>query len=183
MICQSRTMTSLFAMCFASSCMWAALAADPQRISIDSSRYSPACGVDVHVHADRVDIGWPFGQDDFGRVTLNLSPGKPLIDQLGIAKSATGPLAPLLKRVDPVAFLTVGTRTAPSGRPPQMSVWNVFFDKPASRTFQTQVSTFVPMRATVSREGSQETLRVGHLYIGQFSGKLHVTFDVTIQLV
>ncbi len=34
----------------------------------------------------------------------------------------------LLEAADPVAFLLVGSRQAPDGRPPGMSVFNVFFD-------------------------------------------------------
>ena len=45
--------------------------------------------------------------------------------------------SPMLENADPVTFLLVGSRQAPAGRPPEMSVFNVFFDTPADRPFQS----------------------------------------------
>ena len=54
----------------------------------------------------------------------------PLVETLGVSGSPAGEVVALLKGVDPVTFLTVGSRVSPPGRPPGMSVDNVFFDRP-----------------------------------------------------
>src|SRR5262245_19518052 len=105
---------------FAGMCLgkWPNLAADSPNVSVDLSRYSPTCGVQVRAQAGRLEVSWPMGPAEKGRVSFSLIPGKPLIETLAIAKDATSAAESLLHGVDPVTFLTVGTREAPSGRPP-----------------------------------------------------------------
>src|SRR5262245_25511196 len=105
-------------------------AAFAQGIAVDLSAYSPKCGVEVKRDGDRLLVAWPAGDNEFGRVALDLRPGVPLFQTLGLAPAAAGAEDVLLRGVTPVTFLTVGTREAPPGRPPEMSIWNTFFDKP-----------------------------------------------------
>ena len=162
---------------------WPSQAADPPNVSVDLSGYSPMCGVQVRAQADRLEISWPMGPAEQGRASFSLTPGKPLIENLAIAKDAIGATEPLLHGVDPVTFLTVGTREAPSGRPPTMSVWNVFFDKPAKRPFQTYTSHLDLKRARVTSEGQRATVTVGDLAAGPFSGEWEFTFYPTSRLI
>src|SRR5947209_1825849 len=100
--------------------------------SVDLSGYRAGGGVGVQHVGDELRISWPspsFGSQP-GNLVLDLRPGQPLIRSLGISPSAA------LKNADPATFLLVGTREAPEGRPPGMSVFNVFFDSPARRPFQ-----------------------------------------------
>jgi hypothetical protein len=147
------------------------------------SQYSGVCGVEVRTQDDRVSIAWPLGDGEFGRTTLNLNPGQPLIASLGIGQSAAGQEDSLLRGVEPVTFLTVGTREAPAGRPPTMSVWNVFFDKPARRAYQTHRTQLEPKRVRVSSAGRRATVAIGDLTLGPFSGELQFTFYATSRLV
>ncbi|HXI51765.1 MAG TPA: hypothetical protein VNH84_09675 [Candidatus Saccharimonadales bacterium] len=149
----------------------------------DFSRYTPACGVNVRARGDRLDVSWPMGSGEWGRATFNFAPGGSLLELLGIASDATGAAVPLLQNVAPVTFLTVGTREAPSGRPPTMPVWNVFFDKPAKRPFQTYASRLQPKQARVTSEGRRASVSVGDLTIGPFTGELQFTFYATSRLV
>src|SRR5262245_42695186 len=100
---------------------------------VDLGGYSPACGVAVRHEGDRLTVDWPMEDAERGRLVLDLRRGRPLFAELGLGGQ------PLLQGVDPVWFLTVGTRQAPPDRPPEMPVWNVFFDKPASRPHQTHL--------------------------------------------
>jgi len=162
---------------------WICAVANAQNVPVDVSRYSPLCGVEVRSEGNRVNIAWPMADGEFGRATLNLNSGKPLIENLGIANSATGKAEPILHDIEPVTFLTVGTREAPSGHPPTMSVWNVFFDKPAKRPFQTHVSRLELKHVRVTSEGRRATVAVGDLNIGPFSGELQFTFYASSRLV
>src|SRR5262249_58531475 len=95
---------------------------------------------------------WPMAAGEFGRLTLDLTSGKPLLEILGIAGDARGEAVPLLRGVEPVTLVTVGTREAPPGRPPEMSVWNPFFDRPAIRPHQTYHSHRQTRQAPVTSD-------------------------------
>src|SRR6185436_19458361 len=64
----------------------------------------------------------------------------------------------------------------PEGRPPDMPVWNVFFDKPASRPYQTYKAELRIKRVRVSSRGKRATIAIGDLAAGPFSGELQTTF-------
>src|SRR5262249_39662765 len=118
---------------------------------------------------------WPISEKEVGRLVLDLRPGQPLIDSLGIAAGASDQ-AVLLRGVEPVVFLTVGTRQAPAGRPPQMSIFNTFFDKPASRPYQSFLGQLHLQRGRVSSEGHRAHVALGELTVGAFTGEWVFTF-------
>jgi hypothetical protein len=150
---------------------------------VDLSRYSVTCGVKVSQEPGRIHINWPMDEREWGRATLNLTPGQPLIESLAIANGATGNGAPLLQGIDPVTFITVGTREGTPGRPPTMSIWNEFFDRPAKRPFQIYSSRLELKQARVVGEGRRATVTVGDLTVGPFNGELQFTFYPTSRLV
>ena len=117
-----------------------ALGADP--IPVDLSGYRPDSRIDVRHVGERLTVVWPVAENESGRLVLDLRSGRPLVESLGLV----GKAEPILAGVDPVVFVTVGTRSAPKGRPPGMSPFNVFFDSPAKRPHQTHRSTFAPNR-------------------------------------
>src|SRR5262245_34618977 len=153
---------SLFAICVALITSITS-ARGAQGVALDLSHYSPTCGVEVRHDTNRLTIGWPMGDGEFGRISLSFQSGERLIESIGIAANAKAAPQQLLKAVDPVTFLTVGTREAPSGRPPDMPVWNVFFDSPAKRPYQTYRSSFDLKRARVTSEGRRATVALGDL--------------------
>ena len=76
-----------------------------------------------------------------------------------------------LEQVDPVTFVTVGTREYPPGRPPEMSVFNVFFDSPAKRPHQSYRARLDP-KAVRSRAGRDEPRsRSTGSHAGPFAGR------------
>ncbi|HEX8201746.1 MAG TPA: hypothetical protein VF590_14790, partial [Isosphaeraceae bacterium] len=83
--------------------------------------------------------------------------------------------APLLTGVEPVAFLTVGSRVAPPGRPPTMSPFNTFFDNPARRPHRTHPSRLERKSVRAWSTGRRATIAVGDLAIGSFSGRWEIT--------
>ena len=107
--------------------------------AVDLASYQPRCGVAVRREGTRLRLAWPIAQGEHGVLALQLRPGKPLIEELGVAGAAGAPATPLLRGVDPVTLLTVGTRDlGPQG-------WNAFFDNPPRRPHET-------FRATLRRE-------------------------------
>jgi hypothetical protein len=138
---------------------------------VDLSGYRAASGVTVRQAGSEIQVSWrsPSFGDRPGNLVLDLRPGQPLIRSMGISTAAA------LHGADPVTFLLVGTREAPKGRPPDMSVFNVFFDSPARRPYQTYKSKLDLKRVRVTSQGRRTTVALGDLSIGPFSGELHLT--------
>jgi hypothetical protein len=154
-----------------------------QDVRIDLSAYSPACGVSVRTAGDTMRVTWPIGgQADFGHMVLNLRSDRPLIASLQISGEFTGAES-ILTGVDPVTFVTVGTRNAPDGRPPTMSVWNVFFDTPAKLPYQSYASKLDLESVRVTSAGRRASIAVGNLTLGPFSGEFVFTFYAGCRLI
>ena len=157
--------------------------AHAQELQVDIARYSTNCGVVVKVNASFLDIAWPMTDGEFGRMTLALRTGEPLIQTLGYSKSPEDLAQPVLTNLQPVFFMTVGTRAAPPGRPPTMSKWNVFFDRPFKRPHQSFASALELKRVAVSSEGRRASVTMGELNIGKFRGELQFTWYAGTRLV
>jgi hypothetical protein len=154
-------------------------------IEVDLSGYRADCGIAVSKEAERVIVRWPVARDEaeFGELVLALQPQRPLFRSMGIAPNAHVSAKALLENADPATFLVVGSREPPQGRPPQMSAFNVFFDTPASRPFQSYRSKLDLKRARVASEGQRATVSIGDVTIGPFSGELQITIYRGARLV
>jgi hypothetical protein len=177
-------MARCFAFIFAASaiCFQAAGptgAADPV---VDLSAHHADSGISVLKNGDHVKLSWPVS-DGTGQLDLDLRPGRPLIRAMGIAASGAGDSHPLLENADPATFLLVGSRQAPADRPPEMSVFNVFFDSPATRPFQVYRSQLDLKRVRVASQGHRATVSIGDLTIGPFTGELRITLYPGANLV
>lgn len=149
-----------------------ALSAPP--IRVDFSAYKPGCEVEVRQQEERLLVSWPMDDNEVGRLTLDLRSRQPLIESLAVA-SGVSESNTLVRGVEPLVFLVVGSRQAPAGRPPQMSLFNVFFDKPASRPFHSFLGRLDLDHARVTSDGRRASLALGKLTIGPFKGELVFT--------
>ena len=104
--------------------------------SFDLSGYGAESGVAVTRDGERLKIGWPM-DDERGQLILDLKAGAPLVASIAFAATEGAEFRRVLEGADPVCFLLVGSRQAPEGRPPSMSIFNVFFDSPANRPFDS----------------------------------------------
>ena len=118
------------------------------------------------------------------RLVLDLRDGKPLFENIAIAAKGGEAFRPVLQGVDPVTFVVVGEHRAPAGRPPEMSVFNVFFDSPASRPFQAHRSHLDLKQAVclVSRPPGARWRWRG-LTVGPFTGEWQITVYPGARLV
>jgi hypothetical protein len=152
-----------------------AFAAEP---TVDFSAYRPDCGVSVEHRDGQLRISWPLGpaprSEARGNLVLDIQPGRPLIRALGIDR-AGAPRSAILDDLEPMTYLLVGSRQAPAGRPPEMSVFNVFFDSPASRPFQTYASKLDLKHVRVASRGRRATVAIGDVKLGSFSGTIEFT--------
>ena len=154
--------------------------AQPQ---IDLSGLKSDCQIAVVTADSQLRIRWPASDREWGHLVLDLRADRPLIRAMGISDAAADEPAATLANVDPVTFLTIGTRQAPQGRPPEMPIWNVFFDNPVRRPHVTERSKLRVERVRVTGQGSRASVSIGKLSMGSFAGELVVTFYALTPLV
>jgi hypothetical protein len=142
---------------------------------VDRSGYSSDSGTHLAEEEGGLQVAWPLAGGGFGRLTLDLRPGRPLIAALGIADRPAGSFDPIPSGLDPVFTLTAGIRSAPGGRPPDMSVFNVFFDNPARRPYQAHSLRLDLREAGVASAGRRTTVRLGEATLGPYRGELLFT--------
>jgi len=150
---------------------------------VDRSGYDPGCGVAVESDHERLTVRWPLENGEVGQVVLDLRDGKPLFESMAIAAKQREPFRPVLRDVDPVTFLVVGERRSPEGRPPEMSMFNVFFDSPASRPFQVHRSHLDLKQVRVMSHGHRATVALAGLTAGPFRDEWQITVYPGARLV
>src|SRR5262249_38285924 len=79
--------------------------AEPVAVALPA--YRPASGVVVAPDGPRLRLTWPMTEREVGILVLHPEPTQPLIEALGIATTASGPMTPLLRGVNPLTLLTV----------------------------------------------------------------------------
>ncbi len=144
------------------------------RTDIDRSGFDPACGVILEESGGRVRLEWPTEGAERAGMTLDFDPMRPLIGSLTLGEAGSEP-AVVLAGVDPVTFVTVGTREGMPDRPPTMSVFNTFFDSPAKRPHTTHAGKLGRDRIRVSSRGHSASVSIGPLELGPFRGTVDLT--------
>jgi hypothetical protein len=152
------------------------------QIGVDFSAYAADCGVTVRQDDERLGITWLLGDGEQGRLVLRFKSGEALLERMSMLAAGAERADSLLERVDPVVWLTVGSRKTPPGKPPDRP-WLVFFDKPADRPHDTYRSQLNLKRARVSSRGRRATVAIDELVAGSFAGSLELTFYAGCPLV
>jgi hypothetical protein len=160
-----------------------ALPAPAADVVVDFSGYKPDTGVEVRRDAEKLSARWPIAEGQRGQLVLDLSQTRPLIESLGFQNGSGAQPAPLLRGVEPAYCLVVGTRESPADRPPEMSVFNVFFDSPAQRPSKSYLAKLDVRRAFVTSKGRRATVSLGDLTAGPFRGRLELTVYAGAPLV
>jgi hypothetical protein len=154
-----------------------AAAARAQSPAVDLSAHDPASGVAVRRDETRLRLTWPIADGEHGVLVLQLRPAEPLIEELGLARSADGPSTPLLRRVNPVTFLTVGSRDL------SKQGWNAFFDNPPLRPHETFAAVRDTKQVRVQSRARRSTVILDGLSAGPFRGDLRFTVYPGCRLV
>ncbi|MDG3005136.1 hypothetical protein [Paludisphaera mucosa] len=133
-------------------------------------------GVQVDEKEGRVRVTWPISGDETGSAVFSLDPAKPLVESLGVI--AGGAATPVATGLNPVTYLTVGSRDLknPAG-------WVAFFDNPPLRPHQTYPVLLGKRRAVVTREGARTTVSVAEVSAASFRGDLRFTFHRNSPLI
>jgi len=156
------------------SAYWSTGQLQAAELAVDFSGYRTASGITARQVGTRLQVSWPL-EAGIGQLELDLRPGQPLFRTMGITARDGAAARTLVENADPITFLLVGSRQAPANRPPGMSVFNVFFDSPANRPFQTYRSRLELKRVAVTSQGQRATVSIGEVTIGPFRGELRLT--------
>jgi hypothetical protein len=146
-------------------------------VAVDLSAYRPVPGVAVRQDGPSLRLRWPTAEGEWGVLGLQLRPGRPLIEELGLARAAGGAGTPLLRGSDPVTLLTVGTRDL------SKEGWNAFFDNPPLRPHETFRAMLDLKAARVTSRGRRVTVALDRLSAGPFRGELRFTVYPGCRLV
>lgn len=144
---------------------------------VDLSAHKPESGVTVRQDATQLHVTWPMSGGTYGRLVLQLQANEPLIEEMGIARTADGPANPLLRKVQPVTFLTVGVRDLSA------QGWNAFFDNPPKRPHETFPAILIKKAVRVQSHGRRSTVLIDGLSAGPFRGDLRFTVYAGCPLV
>ncbi len=117
---------------------------------------------EVRRDGDRATISWPCAAGESGRLTLDLRQNeRMLFERIEIVDDPTGKASLLAEKVIPATYLVVGSRENPPPTPPEMSVFNVFFDNPAKRPFETYSSMIQSKTFRILSQGERASVALG----------------------
>jgi hypothetical protein len=138
-------------------------------VTVEVADFRPSADMTVERTASGVRLSWKTDGAEFGVLALNLEPGRPLIETLGVSRAGQ-PVASILRNVNPALLLTVGERDLknPAG-------WVAFFDNPPLRAHQTHALVFRKQRVHISGGGARATIRVDEVVAGSFRGHFEFT--------
>ncbi len=145
-------------------------AADPVDVQLD--RAAPPSGVRLDVQPDTVWISWATGRADepTARLVLTRRPDHPALIRSLAIRTADGRWQTVASELEPVWFLTVGTRRVPPGKP-SWQKWFVFFDNPARRPHETFTVQARLDRIAIRWDHPGVVIDCGSLSAGPFRGR------------
>ena len=79
-------------------------------VPIDLSLYRADSGIDVQRQGQRLVLQWNAAADERGRLTLDLTGDRPLIENIALLSHDDLVVKTLMQDVDPITFVTVGSR-------------------------------------------------------------------------
>jgi hypothetical protein len=133
------------------------------------SAHAADSGVRIEHDGPQVRVTWPMSTDENGVAVFSLDESKPLIESLGV--SAPGTAVIVMKALNPVTLLTVGSRDSknPQG-------WGAFFDNTPKRPYETFLLTLGKRRLQATNHGTRTTISLAEAAGGGFRGDLRITF-------
>lgn len=135
---------------------------------VDLSSYNKNSSVRALVESGLLNVSWPVGSHEQGRISINLTNEGPLLSSLQLQQR--GAWKTVASDIDPAFVLTVGKRdlTKASG-------WNIFFDRTAYLPYEAYRVAVKNQGVKVVTEGARTVVSVAGLTAGPFSGNLEIT--------
>ncbi|NIJ51652.1 hypothetical protein [Dyadobacter arcticus] len=138
------------------------------QIPVDLKGFDKKKGAQATVSGETLQVEWPVGNAEFGKILIDLSKNQPLISSLQIGTKEK--FKTITSKLDPAIILTVGKRDLVS-----QNGWNIFFDKTAYLPYKTYAVTLDKTAAKVVTSGSQTEVIVAGATAGPFTGSINIT--------
>ncbi|MEJ7693820.1 hypothetical protein [Daejeonella sp.] len=135
---------------------------------VDLAGYDKKGGAKVGVDDDVLNIVWPVGENENGKIIINLKKGEPLFSKILMGKGEN--FTEIAANLNPEFLLTVGKRdlTTASG-------WNIFFDITGYLPHEAYAVILDKRDAKVISQGSRTKIILSDARAGEFSGTMEIT--------
>ncbi|WP_373331409.1 hypothetical protein [Salmonirosea aquatica] len=154
-----------FLLCaFAMLCLCAFVQA---QTPVDLSKFDRKSGVSAVVKGTLLEVEWPTGEGEIGKVAVDVRKAQPLISTLQVGDKNN--LKTIARDLDPAVILTVGKRDLIS-----QNGWNIFFDKTAYLPHESFVVAMDKKDVKVVTAGGQTEIIVSGASAGPFSGSYNL---------
>lgn len=166
--------------CVAAWLLFASVTNALESSPVDTADYQANSAIKVIVDDATVRVDWRMAAGERGLLVLNRQVDKPLIQELGVSTGQDEPTAAILKEVNPVLYLTVGTRDLTK------QGWNAFFDNPPRRphaTFAAKLERKNIRVQSLGNFGERLAITLDGLSAGSFSGSLKFTIYQNCRLI
>ncbi|MEO6721686.1 MAG: hypothetical protein ABIN67_15060 [Ferruginibacter sp.] len=142
--------------------------ANAQVIDLDVAGFDKNGEVKQEFKNKLLNIEWPSGSNEHGKLIIDLRNGKPLIKSIQV--SSNDKMKEVGKNLEPSFLLTIGKRDLVS-----QNGWNIFFDRPNKLPHKTYKTTLVKKTAKVFTSGSRTVVKIGAIKAGSFTGSIEIT--------
>jgi hypothetical protein len=138
------------------------------QMPVDVSGLQPASGATVTTRNNTIDISWPAGGKEKGRLLLSLDQQQPLFKSIQL--TSQGAYKEIATGLDPAFVITLGKRDLVS-----QNGWNIFFDRVPQKPFQTYSVQIEKRSARVISSGNHTTVIISQVTSASFSGDIEIT--------
>ncbi len=138
------------------------------QIPVDLKAFDSKSGTSAKVVGNVLEVEWPTGKNEFGKVAVDLRKAQPLIGSLQIGTKNN--YKTIARDLDPAVILTIGKRDLIS-----QNGWNIFFDKTAYLPHKSIAVVLDKKDVKVVTSGGQTEIIVGGASAGRFSGSYNLT--------
>ena len=137
--------------------------------AVNLQGFNKKSGVTVKATGTTIDLSWPTGTAEHGRVVFDLDKSKPLFKS--IQANDKGAYKEVAANLDPEFILTIGKRDLIS-----QNGWNIFFDRVPLKPFKAYRVKLDKKSASVKTDGSRTIVSISGVKASTFTGHIEVTF-------
>lgn len=135
---------------------------------VDLTSYNQRGDATAYLQGNILNITWPTGETEKGRILFNLEEEKPIFSSIQLSSGEA--FTEIAAGLDPAFLLTVGKRDLTKG-----SGWNIFFDITGYLPHETYRIQLSKRNIRVESEGSRTKVILSDATAGEFSGTLEIT--------
>ncbi|HYH57332.1 MAG TPA: hypothetical protein VD772_12010, partial [Anseongella sp.] len=123
------------------------------QIPVDRSGLDRKSGVELTQEGSLLNVSWPAGNMQKGRISISLEKGTPLLNSISLGEGTD--FREIAEAIDPAFLLTVGKRNLDVERNDTKLGWTIFFDNTPASPFETYPVKLEKQSVEVLSEGTR----------------------------